>query len=130
MLLRLTTQPFGSAAWLDYHVRFRERYGLGTLVPVRDIVADSGLGYPQGYLGAPRARPAWRVLIERDAYLLALIQQAIMDRAEEIQLSDADIEALAVGDHTNVVPPPRSSSVSPCTRPPLKHLTAETSSCT
>ncbi len=107
VLLRLTTQPFGSPAWLDYHTRFRTRYGPGALVPVRDLVADSGLGYPPGYLGAPRARPAWRVLTERDAYLLALIQQAVVDQAEEIQLTDADIEALTVGDHAAVVPPPR-----------------------
>jgi thiopeptide-type bacteriocin biosynthesis protein len=107
VLLRLTTQPFGSAAWLDYHVRFRTRYGPGALVPVRDLVADSGLGYPPRYLGAPRARPAWRVLTDRDAYLLALIQQAMLDGAEEIRLTDTDIEALTVGDQAAVVPPAR-----------------------
>lgn len=107
VLLRLTTQPFGSAAWLDYHTRFRGRYGVGALVPVRDLVADSGLGYPTGYLGAPRARPAWRVLTERDARLLALIQRANLDRAEEIALTDADIKALTIGDHTAVVAPAR-----------------------
>jgi lantibiotic biosynthesis protein len=107
VLLRLTSQPFGSAAWLDYHTRFRTRYGPGALVPVRDLVADSGLGYPPGYLGAPRARPAWRMLTERDAYLLALIQRATVDQVEEIVLSEADIEALTVGDHTTVVPPSR-----------------------
>ncbi|HVV21361.1 MAG TPA: lantibiotic dehydratase, partial [Pseudonocardiaceae bacterium] len=67
VLLVTTTQPFGSAAWLDYHARFLARYGPGALVPVRDLLADSGLGYPTGYLGAPRARPAWRVLTDRDA---------------------------------------------------------------
>ncbi len=107
VLLRLTTQPFGSAAWLDYHTRFRTRYGHGALVAVRDLIADSGLGYPPGYLGAPRARPVWRVLTERDAYLLALIQQAMLDGAAEIRLTDADVEALTVGDPGAVVPPPR-----------------------
>jgi thiopeptide-type bacteriocin biosynthesis protein len=107
VLLRLSTQPFGSAAWLDYHARFRARYGPGTLVAVRDLVADSGLGYPSGYLGAPRARPAWRILTERDAHLLSLIQQAMLDGADEILLSDTDIAALTVGDPTAVVAPPR-----------------------
>jgi len=106
-LLRMTTQPFGSAAWLDYHARFRARYGPGALVPVRELVADSGLGYPAGYLGAPRARPAWRMLTHRDAALLALIQHAVLDAAEEIELSDADIEALTVGEHGDVVAPQR-----------------------
>jgi len=107
VLLRVTTQPFGSHAWLDYHTRFRARYGPGAVVAVRDLVADSGLGYPPGYLGAPRARPAWRMLTERDAYVLALVQRAMLDGAEEIALSDADIEALTVGDPTAVVPPGR-----------------------
>ncbi|MEV6964430.1 lantibiotic dehydratase [Hamadaea sp. NPDC051192] len=107
VLLRLSTQPFGSAAWLDYHARFRRRYGPGALVPVRDLVADSGLGYPTGYLGAPRARPAWRAITERDVYLLALIQQAMIDGTDEIVLTDADIERLTVGDHTTAVSPPR-----------------------
>ncbi|ADL49624.1 MULTISPECIES: lantibiotic dehydratase [Micromonospora] len=107
LLLRLSTQPFGSVAWLDYHARFRDRYGPGALVPVRDLLADSGLGYPTGYLGAPRARPAWRVITERDTHLQALIQQAILDNTGEIHLTDADIEALTVGDHHTAVRPPR-----------------------
>ncbi|MER6176523.1 lantibiotic dehydratase [Streptosporangium sp. NPDC001681] len=107
VLLRLTTQPFGAAAWLDYHARFRVRYGPGALVPVRELVADSGLGYPGGYLGAPRARPAWRMLTERDATLLTLIQKAALDGAEEIKLTDADIVALTVGEHADIVVPQR-----------------------
>ncbi len=107
VLLRLSSQPFGSTIWLDYHARFRARYGPGALVPVRDLVADSGLGYPTGFLGAPRARPAWRMLTERDAAFLALVQRAALDGAEEIALTDADIEALTVGEHKDVVPPQR-----------------------
>ena len=107
VLLRLSTTPFGTAAWLDYHARFRARYGPGALVPVRELVADSGLGYPSGYLGAPRARPAWRMLTERDAALLAMIQQSVFDGTDEIELTDADIDALTVGEHADVVPPQR-----------------------
>ncbi|GAA1264637.1 lantibiotic dehydratase [Saccharothrix xinjiangensis] len=107
VLLRTSTQPFGSAVWLDYHARFRARYGPGALVPVRDLVADSGLGYPAGYLGAPRARPAWRVLTDRDAALLSLIQQATLTGAREVELTDADVEALTVGEHADAVAPQR-----------------------
>ena len=107
VLLRVTAQPFGSAAFLDYHARFRAHYGPGALVPVRELVADSGLGYPSGYLGAPRARAAWRMLTERDAALLALIQRATLDGAEEIELTDTDIEALTVGEHADIVVPQR-----------------------
>jgi thiopeptide-type bacteriocin biosynthesis protein len=107
VLLRTGTQPFGTAAWMDYQARFLARYGPGALVPVRELVAESGLGYPTGYLGAPRARPAWRALTERDAALSALIQQAVVSGAGEIVLTDADVDALTVGDHANLVPPQR-----------------------
>ncbi|MGI5325063.1 lantibiotic dehydratase [Actinomadura nitritigenes] len=107
VLLRLSTQPFGTAAWMDYHARFRARYGPGVLVGVRELLSDSGLGYPHGYLGAPRARPAWRTLTERDAALLAMIQRAIVDGAEEVALTDTDVQALTIGDHTDAVVPPR-----------------------
>lgn len=107
VLLRLTSQPFGTVAWLDYHTRFRARYGPGALVPIRELLADSGLGYPTGFLGAPRARPAWRVLTERDVHMMTLIQKAVLGGVEEIQLTGEDIAALTVGDHGAVVPPPR-----------------------
>lgn len=107
VLLRVTPEPFGSAAWLDYHARFRTRYGPGALVPVRDLVADSGLGYPAGYLGAPRARPAWRMLTDRDAALLALIQQAALTGDPEVALTDTDLASLTVGEPNDAVLPPR-----------------------
>ncbi|WP_322769620.1 lantibiotic dehydratase [Frankia sp. Cr1] len=106
-LVRLTTRPFGAMAWLEHQARFKERYGPGTLVPVRDLVADSGLGYPDGFLGAPAARPVWRTLTERDAALLALIQRAALDGTDEICLTSGDVRALTVGDPDTVVPPPR-----------------------
>jgi thiopeptide-type bacteriocin biosynthesis protein len=107
VLVRLSTTPFGTAAWLDYHARFRARYGPAALVPVRDLLADSGLGYPTGYQGAPRARPAWRMLTERDAALLALIQRANLDGADEIELTEPIIKTLTVGDHADMVAPQR-----------------------
>ncbi|GGN93626.1 hypothetical protein GCM10010112_82070 [Actinoplanes lobatus] len=107
VLLRLTSQPFGPQAWLDYHVRFRNRYGPGALVPVRELLADSGLGYPHGYLGTPAARPVWRTVTQRDVHLLRLVQQAMLDGTDEIRLSATDIAALTVGNHTSVMPPER-----------------------
>lgn len=107
VLLRLSTEPFGRTAWMDYHARFLSRYGPGALVPVKELVADSGLGFPPGYLGAPRARPTWRTLTERDATFLALIQEGALAGADEVALTDADVTALTVGDHDTVVLPHR-----------------------
>ncbi|MEU6789900.1 lantibiotic dehydratase [Nonomuraea angiospora] len=107
VLLRLSTEPFGRTAWMDYHARFLARYGPGALVPVKELVADSGLGFPGGYLGALRARPTWRTLTERDAALLALIQKAALTGADEVTLTEADVTALTVGDHDTVVLPHR-----------------------
>ncbi|MFC0861661.1 lantibiotic dehydratase [Sphaerimonospora cavernae] len=105
-LLRLTPNPFGSPTWKDYHFRFRFRYGPGAVVPVRELIADSGLGYPSGFLGAPRERAA-RTLTERDETLLALIQQAAADESPEMELTERVISSLAVGDHSGMLPPPR-----------------------
>ncbi|GIJ12741.1 lantibiotic dehydratase [Micromonospora andamanensis] len=107
VLLRVSTKPFGTTAWQDYRSRFRARYGHGALVAVRDLLADSGLGYPTGYLGAPRAHPSWRSVNERDAAFLALVQRAALDGHSEITLTDADIDALTVGEPADVIPPAR-----------------------
>lgn len=106
VLVRLTAQPFGTDDWKDFHVRFRDRYGPGALVPVRDLIADSGLGLPTGFLGAPRRR-ATRAMTDRDAELLALIQQATIDGRQEIELTEQVISALTLGEPDELIPPPR-----------------------
>ncbi|HEU0088739.1 MAG TPA: lantibiotic dehydratase [Pseudonocardiaceae bacterium] len=107
-LLRLTPYPFGYRRWTEYHVRFRTRHGPGAVIPVSELVqADTGLGLPAGYLGAPPGRTG-RMLTERDETLLALIQQAVMDRNEEILLTEPDIRALTAGDPAEMLPPPRT----------------------
>ncbi|GAA4101159.1 lantibiotic dehydratase [Actinomadura miaoliensis] len=104
-LLRLTPYPFGYPHWKDFHARFKTRYGTGAVVPVRDLVADSGLGLPAGFLGSPYARIP-RTMTERDHTLLALVQQAMLEERAEIVLTDAVIDSLAVGDQADVIPPP------------------------
>ncbi|MBB5155954.1 lantibiotic dehydratase [Saccharopolyspora phatthalungensis] len=105
-LLRLTQHPFGTPAWRDFHARFLDRYGAGTQVAVRDVIADSGLGFPAGWLGAPRLHSP-HLLTERDGTLLALIQRATADGQREITLTQELIDRLRVGDHDNMVPPER-----------------------
>ncbi|WP_218952197.1 lantibiotic dehydratase [Amycolatopsis anabasis] len=105
-LLRLTPYPFGDPTWKDFHARFLDRYGTGAVVPVRDVVADSGLGFPAGFLGAPRPH-APRVVTERDITLQALIQHATAEGRVEIALTEQVMRDLAVGDHTRMVPPAR-----------------------
>ena len=53
VLARLAVHPAGTPAWRAYHQRFYERYGLGSLVPLLDMVSDSGIGWPDGYPGTP-----------------------------------------------------------------------------
>ncbi|MFG6197797.1 lantibiotic dehydratase [Nonomuraea sp. JJY05] len=106
MLLRLTTRPFGAEVWRDFHVAFRARYGPGALVPVRELIADSGLGLPAGFVGAARRRPA-RALTDRDSAVLALIQQAAIDGRQEITLTEPLIRELTIGDPAEMVAPQR-----------------------
>ncbi|MVZ99056.1 lantibiotic dehydratase [Actinomadura sp. LD22] len=107
VLYRLTPQPFGYQHWRDYHGRFRERYGAGAVVPLTELVADSELGLPAGYLGSAHGRPR-RPLTDRDEKLLALVQQALLDGDDEIVLTEQLIEDLAVGDGDDIIPVPRA----------------------
>jgi thiopeptide-type bacteriocin biosynthesis protein len=108
VLLRLSARPWGVPGWTDYHQRFRRRYGLGALVPVRELTSDAGLGYPDGFAGGPGQRPAWRMLTDRDAAFLALVQKAVLAGQQEIRLGTSDIEALTTGDHRDAVLPERA----------------------
>ncbi|MEW1687526.1 lantibiotic dehydratase [Streptomyces sp. NPDC091265] len=97
VLARLTAYPFGTPAWKDFHNRFFERYGINSLVPVRDVVAaDVGLGFPAGYRDAePEQR---ETLSPREHRLLALAQAAVLDGRDEITLDEELIRTLTVGD--------------------------------
>ncbi|SCD72044.1 lantibiotic dehydratase [Streptomyces sp. PpalLS-921] len=92
-LYRTTPQPYGYQHWRDYHRRFRARYGVGALVPVMDLVADSGLGLPAGYVGSERGA-ALKVRTDRDELLLALMQQVLLDGGQELRLTDGMVDAL------------------------------------
>ena len=105
VLHRLTTHPFGYQQWRDYHQRFRARYGVGALVPVMDLVADSGLGLPAEFLGSARGRAA-RQLTDRDEKVLALLQQASLEGAEEIVLTEALIADLQTDSDGEILPAP------------------------
>ncbi|MFI5863675.1 lantibiotic dehydratase [Streptomyces sp. NPDC051546] len=104
-LLRLSPYPFGAPAWRDYHQRFRKTYGHGAVVPVLDLVADSGLGLPSGHLGAAHSSSA-RNLSARDETFLALAQQAALDQAREVVLTEDVLASLAVVESADLVPPP------------------------
>jgi hypothetical protein len=107
VLFGLSPYPWGYPVWRDYHDRFRARYGVGALVPVLDLVADSGLGYPAGYLGSAYGH-APRKVSERDERLLALIQESIVDGSGEIVLTESMIEDLTAEDRTELAQkPPR-----------------------
>ncbi|MFB6904015.1 lantibiotic dehydratase [Streptomyces bacillaris] len=103
-LTRLSIRPYGAAAWNEYHQRFYERYGIGTMVPLADVVADSGTGYPDGYPGAPASARRPRVSARDDA-LVRLAQAAALDGRDEVVLTDEQIEALDVGPDEPRLPP-------------------------
>ncbi|MGW3562774.1 lantibiotic dehydratase [Streptomyces sp. NPDC000941] len=107
VMYRLTPHPYGYPQWRDYHQRFRARYGAGAMVPVLDLVADSGLGFPADYLGADRTR-APRHLVERDETVLTLLQQAMLDDSPEIVLTKTTVSKLTAGDTELFLPVPRA----------------------
>lgn len=83
ILTRVSTRPYGTAAWNAYHQRFYERYGIGTMVPLAAAVADSGTRYPDGYAGTPAGARRPRVS-NRDDALVRLAQAAVLDGRDEV----------------------------------------------
>jgi len=93
VLALVSSQPFGAPAWKAYHQRFYERFGIGSLVPVTDVIADSGIGWPDGYPNTtkPPGTPPWS---KRDTLLLQLAQATALDGRDEIALDDELISRL------------------------------------
>lgn len=83
ILARVSTAPYGTVAWKAYHQRFYERFGVGSMVPLRDVVADSGIGYPDGYPGAAAGERRLRVS-DRDEALVRLAQREVLDGRDEV----------------------------------------------
>lgn len=110
VLGRLSAAPYGPAAWKAYHMRFYERFGLGSMVPVADVVADSGIGYPDSYVEDADAERRPR-LSGRDEVLLRLAQRAALDDAGEVVLDESLLEALDAGPDLPRLPPHLEVSV-------------------
>ncbi|SCF28872.1 thiopeptide-type bacteriocin biosynthesis domain-containing protein [Micromonospora purpureochromogenes] len=105
VLTRLSAYPYGTAAWRAYHQRFYERYGIGSLVPVREVVdPDSGIGLPDGYPGSPAAEPR-SPISRRDEVLLSVAQRAALDGTMEVVLDEALIAQLELGPQRLRLPP-------------------------
>lgn len=104
MLTRLSPSPYGTAEWSEYHQRFYERYGIGTLVPLTQAVADGGTGYPDSYPGTPAGARRPR-LSARDDTLVRLAQAAALDGHDEVLLTDELVAALDAGPDEPRLPP-------------------------
>jgi thiopeptide-type bacteriocin biosynthesis protein len=82
-LIRLSPHPAGSPVWEDYHRRFTEHFGTGTLVPLLDVISPAiGLGYPAGYPASILPVPP-----ERDAARHEHLAQLITGESE-VTLTD------------------------------------------
>ncbi len=98
LLARLSPAPYGPVAWQDFHRRMYGRYGTGALVPLLDVVADSGIGWPAGYPDAAVAEPQPSNR-RRDGILLALAQRAALDGENEVLLTEELIAELERTEH-------------------------------
>ncbi|MEV0498689.1 lantibiotic dehydratase [Streptomyces spectabilis] len=93
-LLRLTRHAGEKPVWAAYHTQFWERYGAGSLVPIRDAVdLAAGAGLPADFPGSLWPEPTVTVL-PRDRILMARAWQAATRGEQEIHLTDTDLDAL------------------------------------
>ncbi|MGH3868279.1 MAG: lantibiotic dehydratase [Pseudonocardiaceae bacterium] len=108
-LARLNPYPVGFPTWQAWHAGFLERYGIGALVPLRELLhADAGLGFPAGYRDARLKPPPVPGLSERDVRLLVLAQNAAMDQSTEVVLDEAAIADLMAGDFATAAAQPHT----------------------
>lgn len=110
VLARISALPYGTEAWKAYQRKFYERYGIGTMVPLAEVVADSGTGFPDGYPGATADTQRSR-LNERHDTLMRLAQNAVLDGHDEVILTDDLVAALDLGPEHPRVPPHLEISV-------------------
>lgn len=104
VLARVSAAPFGATAWKAYHQRFYERFGIGSMIPVLDVVADSGIGFPAGYPGSTARQPA-PALSKRDEVLVRLAQAATLDSLDEVVLDERLLSSLEPGPDPARLPP-------------------------
>ncbi|WP_018687080.1 lantibiotic dehydratase [Actinokineospora enzanensis] len=103
-LLRLSRHPHGHPIWRQYHRLFCDRYGLGTVVPLADVLCPAaGLGYPASYPGSGIPEPM-QPASPRDSRLLALAWSAFAEGDHEIVLTEASLRA--VTGNPEITPPP------------------------
>ena len=111
-LVRLAVEPHGPAAWRDYHRRFLDRYGVGAVVAVPELLhTGTGLGYPVAYRGShlpPPPSPSGRdAHARRRAELCArLAHDAAWDHRREVEITDTDLDALTTD--LDLVPQPHT----------------------
>lgn len=104
-LTRLTPYPSGLPALVGYHAAFLERYGIGAVIPVLEVInPGTGLGFPATYRGSARKVPE-PPLSGRDELLFALAQRTALAGGIEMELDDQMISAMAAGNAGVRVPP-------------------------
>lgn len=105
LLLRLTGYPTGSPAWAAYHGEFLERFGIGAVVPIRELVDPAcGMGFPAGYRGSLFAVPKPPASL-RDRALTALALDAALT-GSQLELDEATMAAIGAAAIGDLVPPP------------------------
>ena len=107
-LWRLSPVELGEPAMRTYHRAFLERYGMETLVPLRELLDPvQGLGDPPGYEFPPREREPGpeRTAEEGTQALTDLLLSAVARQEREIVLTDEHLRRLAPGDHNQTRPP-------------------------
>ncbi|MFE2040799.1 lantibiotic dehydratase [Streptomyces sp. NPDC059477] len=104
VLTRVSAHPYGTAAWKAYQRRFYERYGIGTMVPLNEVVTDSGTGFPDGYPGTQPDKRRSRLSV-RDDILVRLAQAAVLDGRDEVVLTEELVAAMDLGPERPRVPP-------------------------
>lgn len=102
VLWRLSPHRLGMRPLRKYHLDFLERYGVGRVVPVLELLDEAaGLGAPAGYTW-PASEASEESATEvrsrqRERIQAALVAEALRDGRHEVVIDDALIEELSEG---------------------------------
>lgn len=99
-LLRLTPSPYGPRHLYEYRLAFEEKFGDDAEVPLCSLLTpELGLDAPTGYRRPVRTYPLTPSLPpsqtrKRDAFLCALVTEAVNERSLEVELTETHLQKL------------------------------------
>ncbi|MFU1793599.1 lantibiotic dehydratase [Paenibacillus azoreducens] len=103
ILWMMSSSKRGFSHLKEYHSKFLDAYGIACDVPILELLnEETGLGVPSAYLNPNVVEPDKQEMtdkeIGRELKLMELVEQSLLNRDEEIEITDSFIDAYVESD--------------------------------